>query len=127
MRPSGSRAASSSAVPSPTERPPLSSTKRSQTRAASLIWWIERNSVRPPAAAARSTAPTSRVCRRSRPSNGSSQSSTGCGTTRPSASSTRLRCPFESVPMRASSSGVSERMSTTAARASALPPKKPTA
>ena len=38
---------SSSSVPSPTTRPPLNSTNRSQMRAASPSWWIERNSVRP--------------------------------------------------------------------------------
>ena len=63
----------------------------------------------PSAACARSVAARSRVCRRSRPSNGSSIISTGCGVSRPTASTARLRSPFDSVPMVASRNRPSDR------------------
>jgi hypothetical protein len=90
-------AVSVSRVPSATTRPPLKSTKRSQTFDASAIWWMDRKNVRSGVRCLRSVAAASRLWRKSRPSKGSSIRSIGCGASSPSASRARLRCPLDSA------------------------------
>ena len=96
----GQRATSSSSVPSPRIAPAAQQHEAvaDARRVRDLVNRQEHRPARRRVASAASAA-TSRLWRRSRPSNGSSASSSGCGISRPIASSARLRCPFDRLPM----------------------------
>src|SRR5258708_28504358 len=61
---------------------------------------MERNRVRPFEGTPRKSSMTSLVCRKSKPSKGSSSKSKGCGVSRPSANNVRFNSPLESDPTR---------------------------